>query len=115
MSQPLLSAAAILGAVDLQHEIVAVPEWGGDVRVQQLGAAEMTEFTATLHTVEGEKNGMYVMLIFCLRDLDGNRIFTMADFDTLRNKNFQALNRLQTIALRLNQLGAAGEAALKKG
>jgi hypothetical protein len=110
----LLSAASILGAVDLKHEIVSVPEWGGDVRVQQLGAAEMTEFTATLNTIEGEKYGMYCMLVFCLRDGDGKRLFTMEQMVELANKNFEVLNRLQTLALALNQMNKEGKAALKK-
>jgi len=114
MSQPLLSADAIRSAVDLKHEIVPVPEWGGDVRIQQLGAAEMTEFTQSLHTVEGEKEGMYVMLIYCLRDAEGNRLFSMDDLPILRNKNFSVMNRLQSLALTLNQMDKVSKAALKK-
>ena len=114
MPQTLLSRSQILEAADLAHEDVEVPEWGGTVRIQQMSAEESTAFTDALRSMEGERNGMYLMLIHSARDLEGNLILSAEDLPALKKKNIDVLNRLQRIALRLNKMGAEGQAALKK-
>lgn len=114
MSQPLLSAASILAAEDLKEENVPVPEWNGNVRLMQLNAEESTAFTKEMSTIEGAENGMYLMLIYCARDAEGKRIFTLEDLPALKKKNITVLNRLQLIALELNGMSVRGQAALKK-
>ncbi len=114
MSQPLLSAASILAAKDLAEEIVAVPEWGGDVRLVEMNAHEATEFSDKLELIKGQKDGMYLMLIYSAKDADGNRLFKNEDIDALRAKSMDVLNRLQLLALRLNKMDAKSKAALKK-
>lgn len=114
MSQPLLSASNILDAEDLSYRDIDVPEWGGMIRLNQLNAEETTAFTDEMDTIQGTKDGMYLMLIHCARDAEGNRIFTKEDLPRLRKKSIRVLNRLQRIALEINQMDEQGEVALKK-
>ena len=123
MSQPLLSASAIRDAKDLAEEVVEVPEWGGSIRLVQLNAAESIELTKALATLTGADNGMFIMIASCARDSEGARVFPMpADqpevvaetLALLKTKNMQVLNRLQMVCLRLNKMGGAELAALKK-
>jgi len=114
MTQTLLSAASILDAEDLSEETVDVPEWGGAVRLCQMTAEETREFTKHMSTIQGEEDGMFLMLVYSARDVERKMIFTVEDVARLRKKNINVLNRLQRIALRLNKMGDAGEAALKK-
>jgi len=112
MTQTLLSRSQILEAVDLDHEDVDCPEWGGPVRIQQMNAEESTAFTKAL--AEHPDCGMYLMTIHSARDTEGNLLFTIEDLPALKKKNIDVLNRLQLVALRLNKMGVAGREALKK-
>ena len=51
---PILNKAAILAAEDLKTETVAVPEWGGEVRVRTLTGTERDAFESGL-VAEGGK------------------------------------------------------------
>lgn len=114
MPSTLLSRQAILTAKDLGYEDVAVPEWGGTVRIQQMNAEESTAFSTHLNTLTGEKLGMYLLLVFSARDEQGKLIFTAEDVPALKTKNLDVLNMLQHVALRINKMDAASKAVLKK-
>lgn len=129
MSQPLLSASAIFGAVDLREDTVEVPEWGGSVRLVQMSAAESMQLTREMETQEGADNGIYLMFIYSARNADGTRIFSPDEPDPerptapvkwtkaieqLRAKNFNVLNMLQRRALALNAMTVPEKEALKK-
>jgi uncharacterized membrane protein YkvI len=130
MTQPLLSAAAMIAAADLTQEIVEVPEWGGNVLLVQLSAVETAMFTRAMHIVE-DNEGMYVMVMFCARNEDksfafdffgvneqGKTIIDVEKFraiiEQLKSKSMPVLTRLQRVAMRLNGLSAEAKAALKK-
>lgn len=119
MPQSLLSADQILAALDLSECTEKVPEWPdadgnpGLIRLQQMTAEENLELTETLRDPdlgghEGS-NGMFLMLVFCAKDADGKRLFTMEQVAALRQKNFNVLDRLQQVAMRLNKIGAFRE------
>lgn len=114
MSQPLLSASAIFGAVDLKEEIVDVPEWGGSIRLVQMTAAESMQLTRDMDTKEGADAGIFLMLVYSARNENGERVFTNDDIDRLRHKNFNVLDKLQRVALRLNKKDEPAKEALKK-
>jgi hypothetical protein len=114
---PLLTREAILAANDLKFEDVPVPEWGGDVRVLELTAAQRDKLEAlsTDIKVENGKAEASVDLNKMLEDsfrarlaawsvVDENnkRIFTDADMAALGAKSSSALQRVYNVAMRLS-------------
>lgn len=112
--QSLLSAACILEVEDLAHEDVQVKEWGGVVRIRQLDAEGLSNLTAEMEKPENAKQGIFIMLIATATDLEGNPLFKGEDLEKLKRKNPRVMNRLQRVAIRLNQIGEESEAELKK-
>lgn len=109
-----LSRADIESANDIRTEIVAVPEWGGDVAVRQLTGAERDAFEASLvrTTPDGKRepdlSSMTAKLVAaCLVDgVTGDRLFSDADVERLANKSATALRRVFEAAQKLNGMGA---------
>lgn len=103
-----LSREQILGAPDLRFEEVAVPEWGGTVRIKMLTGAERDAFEgmirdrATLGKL-GE-NLRATIVASTLVDESGARLFTEADIEALGKKSWLALERVATASARLNKL-----------
>lgn len=106
----LLSREAILGASDLPSEDVAVPEWGGVVRVRMLTGAERDRFEASMLVRGGKKldfnmqNVRARLVALTVVGEDGKRLFTDGDVEALGQKSAAALNRVFTVAQRLNGL-----------
>ncbi len=115
----LLGRDAILGAVDLAHVDVDVPEWGGAVRVRMLTGGERDAFeagTITRHGKKIEQNLVNIrarLVALCVVDEAGARLFSEADAEKLGQKSAAALNRVFEAARVLNGLTeeAAAEAA----
>jgi hypothetical protein len=105
----LLTKLAILGAADLKHEDVAVPAWGGTVRVRMMNGLERDEFRAAI----GEEGAIPVgrfsaaLLAAACIDEKGVRLFTMADMEALQAKSARSLDAPAAVAMRLNGLGGA--------
>lgn len=116
----ILSATAILESKDLEVVREEVPEWKDDegnpgvVLLHELDASESIALARETDTVDRANDGMFLMLIYCAKDEEGNRILTLEDIPALRKKSFRVLNRLQHIALRLNKMELPSEVALKK-
>lgn len=106
----LLSRDAILGAVDLVHQDVDVPEWGGTVRVRMLTGTERDQFEASTMTRQGKKLNVNLVNIrarlvaMCVVDEKGNRMFADADVEALAKKSSMALHRVFEAARHLNGL-----------
>lgn len=102
----LLSKAAILGALDLKTEDVEVAEWGGTVRVAMMSGKARDEFFAR----QGE-GGLPIsqfsatVLVATIVDEHGKTVFDESDIDALRAKSPDALDRVLTVAMRLNGIG----------
>jgi hypothetical protein len=113
----LLSKAAILAAVDLGHEDVPVPAWGGTVRIAAMSGLARDEFRAALAAHEdGAPVGYFAcaLLATCCVDEDGNRLFDIEDIEALRAKSAVSLDAPAAVAMRLNGLGGgAVETAVK--
>lgn len=116
----LLTRAAILGADDLKTVDVPCPEWGGDVRLRALTAAQKDDFDASLG--EFKDGGRVVnlhnmrakLLALCIVDDSGAPIFTATDVEQLGAKSSAPIGRLFEAAQRLNgMLPDAVEAAAK--
>lgn len=111
----MLTAAAILAAKDLTPEVVAVPEWGGEVAVRGLRSAERDAYETTMFKTEdgrrvlNTENARARLVVLCCVDQNGNRIFTDDDAQALGLRSAAALDRVYTVAARLSGL-AAGKA-----
>lgn len=111
-SKKFLNKAEILAQDDLRFEDVQIPEWGGAwVRVRSMNASERDRFEAG--TVQ--RNGRNVtanlenirarLCILCLVSPEsGERLFEEEDTFPLGGKSAAALDRIFTVAQRLNGL-----------
>lgn len=114
----------ILAAPDLEREAVIVPEWmdaDGNpltVYVGTMTGHDRAAWSTLAFGEDGEANNSTrgTLLIFCLYDADGNKLFapTAEDAAAMDGKNSAVLDRLQTIAAKLNCLGKAAEDAAEK-
>ena len=115
----LLSKSAILGASDLKNEDVAVPAWGGTVRIRTMTGQERDEFRASIATAEGEPGvpiGKFsaALLVATCVDESGARLFTADDMAALQAKAAASLDAPAAVAMRLNGLGAGAVEAAEK-
>jgi hypothetical protein len=104
----LLSKLAILGADDLKHEDVPVPQWGGTVRIRVMTGVERDEFRAAIASdgpVPVGKFSAALLAATCV-DESGGRLFTMDDMEALQAKSAASLDAPAAVAMRLNGLGA---------
>ena len=105
----ILDRNAILGAQDLPHEDVAVPEWGGTVRVRMMTGTERDTLANAFVGDDGkpDMSGYRQRLLAAtMIDEAGQRLFSADDLAAIGAKSAAALDRVFTVADRLNQLGA---------
>ena len=111
----LLNKEYILAANDLPLECLAIPEWGGDVMVRTMTGADRDAFEASLSGKEGRMENVRARLVsLTLCDADGVRLFTDAEVAALGNKSAKALDRVFTIAQRINGIGTDAVDTAKK-
>lgn len=106
-----LNKAEILAQDDLKYEDVQIPEWGGAwVRVRTLQANERDRFEASTVQRNGKKvttnldNIRARLCLLCMVDENGERLFQEEDTFPLGGKSAAALDRIFTVAQRLNGL-----------
>jgi hypothetical protein len=106
----LLTREQILQAEDLAFEDVAVPEWGGTVRVRGLTGAERDQFESTIVSLNGRqskvdtRNVRAKLAALTMIDADGKRLFSDRDVQQLGLKSAAALDRVFDAAQRLSGL-----------
>lgn len=111
--KPLLSRDAILVPRALKREIVAVPEFGGTVIIQELTAAERDAFEASCVKRKGKQTSVDAanirakLVVQAARDESGARLFADTDVEALGGLSATAINRLFEVASRLSGLGDA--------
>lgn len=117
----LLAKENILAAADLPTEDVPVPEWSGTVRVRTMTGADRDGFETSLIAVDEEgkrrpnmENMKAKLVALTLVDEAGNRMFTIEEVGHLAGKSAAALDRIFTVAARLNGIGASAEDAAAK-
>ena len=107
----LLSREHILSSDDRKTEDVAVPEWGGSVRVRALSGAERDAYEAGI--VQLRADGSKAISLQNLRgrlvslsvvDEEGKRLFSDEDAIALGDKSASALERVFDVARRLSGL-----------
>lgn len=106
----VLTAADVAKAADAVYEIVAVPEWGGDVRVRTLTALEVGELQSLVEGNSADAKGAFMLRVLaaCLVDGDGARLWPDATLgvQALAGRNGQVVSRIFEVAARLNGLTA---------
>lgn len=102
----------ILEAQDLKFEDVAVPEWGGMVRVAGLNAKEASVFSSKLVSVDSKggikelkmDNFMAELLVHTLVDEQFKPLFNEDDIEALGKKSAAIMKQLSDIAMKLSGL-----------
>lgn len=116
-----LSKDQILEADDLKNEEVAVPEWGGSVKVRTMTGADRDAFEQSMVRVDADGNrkpemsNMRAKLVaLTIVDDAGNLLFSPAEIPMLARKSAAALERVFDAAQRINGLGVKAEDAAEK-
>lgn len=98
----------ILQSDDLEKEQVHVPEWGVDLWIRSLTAAERDAYENEIVKISDEGETEYdpsnmraKLVARSVVDEDGQRVFRDADVDRLGGKSGKALDRLFSVAQRL--------------
>ena len=102
-----LSKAAILAAAAAQPEVVAVPEWGGDVTVRLLTGTERDAvFSGLKKGADGstDMRDYRARLVAAAVVLDGGETLTLDDVAGQDDTHPTAVLRLFSAAQRINRL-----------
>jgi len=111
----ILTRDEILQAQDLETVEVAVPEWGGVVRVRGLTGAERDALEAEAAELRRPLDNFRARYVArCIVDENGERIFSDEDIEALGRKSAAALNRVFEAAVRLSALTEEDVEALEK-
>lgn len=110
--------SAILGAPHLKTETVNVPEWGEGVSVivSEMSGLSRDAFYAKKDAKKdlSISESQAALLIATVVDETGAPVLDEADVDSLRAQSSAAMDRLVTVAVRINGLNAgATEDAVK--
>jgi hypothetical protein len=108
----LLTRESILGFDDRKYCYVAVPEWGGRVKLRTMMGSERDDFELALleqkragkrTTFETNlKNIRAKLVAYCICDELGARLFADTDVTALGRKSGTALDRVYEAARKLN-------------
>ena len=116
----LLTKSSILAANDLKTQDIAVPEWGGSVRVRSFTGRERDAFESSMVRGDGKDRkvdltNMRARLVgLCVIDETGARVFSDDEIDLLGAKSGAALDRVFAVAQSLNGLSNADVDELTK-
>jgi hypothetical protein len=123
----LLSRNDILGAADIDYEVIDVPEWGGKVRIKEMTAEERDNYedasfverkddkTGAVTRVQSFKNARAKLISMAIVDAQGVALFTTKDVVLLGRKSSAALQRVFEATLKLNAMTQADVEALGEG
>lgn len=107
----LLSREHILSSDDRKTQDVAVPEWGGSVRVRALSGAERDAYEAGIVQLRADgskkitlQNLRGRLVSLSIVDDAGERLFTDKDAIALGDKSASALERVFDVARKLSGL-----------
>ena len=118
---PVLTRSKIQAAQDLPTEKVSIPEWGGDVFVRGMNVDELQKYLALLH-VSGQEvdvskvdvsTSLITIVIFCVVDEQGTRLFAEEDAEWLKTKGAGALRKISEVAGRLTGISVEAQTISK--
>ena len=100
----------IIAVDDLQREIVKIDQWGVEVEVRGMSGAARAAIVQDAADNNGSVNFAKMMpevVVTCVYDPEtGEPVFTHADKDTIMSKNGAALEKINTVAMRLSGFGS---------
>lgn len=103
-----LSKTQFLSAVSLKKETVKLPEFGGNVIVQELTAGERDLYEMLLYERGKEgapKDYMRAALVACsLVDEKGEKLFTLEDVPQISKLSASVIDRIYDVATRISGL-----------
>lgn len=100
----ILSGKQIREAQDLQFVDVAVPEWGGEVRMRTMTAGEHAKIGTEFESIPKDRQTLYVLSLVIV-DEDGQPIFAGPEgIEELARKSGDVVLRLSREASRMNRL-----------
>lgn len=106
----ILTREQILEKDDLKRELVAVPEWGGEVLVRELTGRERDQYESGIISMKGRKvdlnlqNARAKLVAMAAINEDGTTIFRPKDVMELGKKSSSALERVAEVIQRLSKL-----------
>jgi hypothetical protein len=99
----------IIAVDDLQREIVKIEQWGLDVEIRGMSGAARAAIVQDAADNNGNINFAKMMpevVIGCVFDpLTGEQVFGSEDKESIMSKNGAALEKINTIAMRLSGFG----------
>ena len=120
----VLSRKQIEAATDTQSVHIVVPEWGGEVILRPPSSLALEDYDRSLvrsqwngekmEVIENRGNAKARLVVKCLVDEDGKRLFGDEDAEALGNKSAAVVNRLFIEIQKLCGRGPAGEALARQ-
>ena len=102
----VLGKNAILTADDFEYANVPCAEWGGEVRVRGLTAADQA-YIAKLSNQDKKEVLTLNVFIRGVVDENGERIFTVTDMEELKKRSYAVIER---VAKKIIELTSPGDA-----
>lgn len=97
----LLNREAILGSQDIVTQDVAVPEWGGSIRVRTMTVAERNDFARRASSEDKVSVAAWLISVLAV-DQAGVTLFKPEDVQELERRNFRAVDRVVQAILEVN-------------
>lgn len=97
---PFLTRDQIVEADDTRYDVVACPEWGGEVRLKSISGTKRDAYEASLIEERGGsrkmnlRNARAKLIILTACDETGRPLFMSEDLRALGSKNAAPLDRL---------------------
>lgn len=104
----------IKNAQDCKVEKVHVPEWDATIHLKQISLGERVSLWTKLEEKGHEARLTAHILLVCICDEHGKRVFTDDDYDILAAKNAKVVDRLGKQAGELNSMVSAAVDDAKK-
>lgn len=95
MCKKYLNAEQILAADDFRYAEVDVPEWDGTVRIKSMTANQRDILSRAIKD-KGESEAAELMLVMCVVDENGKRIFERNHIEALKRKSVAPISRIVT-------------------
>jgi hypothetical protein len=95
-----LTRDQIVDAEDVEYDVVACPEWGGDVRLRSIRGTQRDAYEQSLIVEKSGSRSMNLrnarakLIVLCAVDEAGHLLFTPDDLNALGRKNAKPLDRL---------------------
>jgi hypothetical protein len=105
----MLKREEILVKTTLKNEVVTVEEWGGDVVVSEMSGTTRDAWEQKLREKDaaGKRVSLRAKLVvFTVIDDKGERIFNDDDISLVGKLSSNSLEKICSVAMRLNDLGS---------